>query len=90
MRLGSPLLIRDVRRSGFGSLAPERTCGLSSRGEPGPRVGPSVAAERVRPAWAGEAIPPGGALARRTGRREPPLRRSGGGAEPHPVLGEAA
>ncbi|KAJ1179462.1 hypothetical protein NDU88_004696 [Pleurodeles waltl] len=90
MRLGSPFGIRDVLEGGFGSLAPERTCGLSSRDEPGPRVRPSTAAERARPARAREAVPPGGALVRGTECRESPLGGSGGGAEPHPVSGEAA
>ncbi|KAJ1154674.1 hypothetical protein NDU88_007423 [Pleurodeles waltl] len=90
MRLDSPFWNQDVRGGGFGSLAPKRACSLYSRGEPGPRVRPSTAAERARSARAGEAVPPGGALVRETECREPPLGRSGGGTEPRPVSGEAA
>ncbi|KAJ1115585.1 hypothetical protein NDU88_003807 [Pleurodeles waltl] len=90
MWLGSPFWIRDVREGGFGSLAPKWACGLSSRGEPGPRVRPSTAAERAWPARAGEAVPPGGALVRGTECREPPPGGRGGGAEPRPASGEAA
>ncbi|KAJ1091420.1 hypothetical protein NDU88_004546 [Pleurodeles waltl] len=50
MRLGSLILIRDERESGVGLLALEWTSGPSSRGEPGPRAGPSAATERARPA----------------------------------------
>ncbi|KAJ1155383.1 hypothetical protein NDU88_008113 [Pleurodeles waltl] len=82
--------MRDVRESGIGSLAPERACGLSSHGEPRPQVRPSTADGRARPARAGEAVPPDGALVRGTECREPPLRGSGVGAEPHPVSGDAA
>ncbi|KAJ1153949.1 hypothetical protein NDU88_006707 [Pleurodeles waltl] len=73
------------QESGIGSLAPERTCGLPSRGEPRPQVRQNTVDGRAWPARAGEAHPPEGALLRGTGGREPPLRGGEAGIEPRSV-----